>query len=186
MSSSMFFGSKVMFKSVLAANVASLLGWSAIINGDRLGGIVYNEKNHLELKPQARDRAIMRFNQRLQAVSKPGCLIIIISDFMTIEPSFEKYISRLKRHNEILVCHISDILEKEPPPYGIYTVSDGQKELTLDTSNFDVRENYRNQYLDRIGNLTRILKNNHIPLLQFDTQQDPYETLCVNFARRRR
>lgn len=209
MSSSMFFGSKVRFKSVLAAHIASLLGWSAILNGDKLGGIIFNEKIHSELRPLSREKAISRFNQhlakyskmpiqqsstdvlsmalmRLQAVTKPGCLIVIISDFLTTGPAFQKYIARLKRHNEILMCHVSDGLEKEPPPYGYYSISDGEREIVLDTSDFNVREQYRTQYLERIDNLSSILRSNHIPLLLFDTKDDPYDILRLSFARRAR
>ena len=34
----MFFGSSVRFKSVLAAELAALLGWAALDNSDRIGG----------------------------------------------------------------------------------------------------------------------------------------------------
>ena len=47
----MFFGTRGSFKSVLAAKTAALLAWSAVQHGDRLGGLIYSEKQHNELRP---------------------------------------------------------------------------------------------------------------------------------------
>ena len=49
---SMFFGSQHCFKSVLAAQLASLLAWSALNNGDRVGGLVFNDNQHREFRPR--------------------------------------------------------------------------------------------------------------------------------------
>ena len=57
---SMFFGSKVGFKSVLAAHAASLLGWAALNNNDRVGGLVFNDSNHTEVRPQRSKRAVLQ------------------------------------------------------------------------------------------------------------------------------
>ncbi|HEY6130551.1 MAG TPA: DUF58 domain-containing protein, partial [Halioglobus sp.] len=49
---SMFFGSTHCFKSVLAAQLASLLAWSALHGGDRVGGLVFNDEGHQEIRPR--------------------------------------------------------------------------------------------------------------------------------------
>src|SRR6056300_461999 len=50
--SSMFFGSSHCFKSVLAAQLASLIAWSALDAGDRVGGLVFNGEEHREIRPR--------------------------------------------------------------------------------------------------------------------------------------
>ena len=65
---SQFFGSKTTFKSVRAAQSAALLAWMAIEKGDRVGGIVFSDKGHHEVKPARSRKSVMR-------------LISVISEF---------------------------------------------------------------------------------------------------------
>ena len=44
LSENMHFGSQLLFKSVQAAHVASLVAWHAKSRGDRIGGIVFNQQ----------------------------------------------------------------------------------------------------------------------------------------------
>lgn len=72
-SSSMFFGSQVAFKSVIAAQIASLFCWLAVDNGDRVGGLVFSDKSTSLVRPKRSRRSalhllnqIFTFNQRLK------------------------------------------------------------------------------------------------------------------------
>ena len=60
-SASMYFGSRVTFKSVLAARIAALLAWAALERGDRVGGIVFSESGHREVRPRRNKHAVLRF-----------------------------------------------------------------------------------------------------------------------------
>jgi len=69
----MFFGSQTAFKSVIAAQVASLFCWLAIDNGDRVGGLVYSDNSANLVRPRRSRRSAMhllnyifQYNQRLQ------------------------------------------------------------------------------------------------------------------------
>lgn len=71
--SNMFFGSQVAFKSVIAAQAASLFCWLAIDHGDRVGGLVYSDSNANLVRPRRSRRSAMhlmnhiyQYNQRLQ------------------------------------------------------------------------------------------------------------------------
>jgi len=61
LSSNMLFGSKLLFKSVQAAHLASLVAWHAKGRGDRIGGIVFNEYQHSELKPRSRQQGVLHY-----------------------------------------------------------------------------------------------------------------------------
>lgn len=117
-SQSMFFGSKVAFKSVLAAEVAALLAWTALERGDRVGGVVFSEAGHRSVRPRRSKHSVLRllheiddFNhllsqqslaangdnylvealRNLRRVAKHGCAVFIISDFSTLaEPGNEE------------------------------------------------------------------------------------------------
>ncbi len=58
-SSSMYFGTQLMFKSVQAAHLASLIAWSAADRGDRIGGLLFNQNIHHEFKPFTRQKAVL-------------------------------------------------------------------------------------------------------------------------------
>ncbi len=63
-SSSMFFGSQVAFKSVIAAQAAAIFCWMAIDNGDRVGGLVYSDSSHSLVRPKrSRRSALHLLNQ---------------------------------------------------------------------------------------------------------------------------
>lgn len=70
----MFFGTQGQFKSVLAAKVASLLAWSAAQQGDRLGGLVFDDEQHLELRPLRGKQAVLhmlnRFSEQTRKITQ--------------------------------------------------------------------------------------------------------------------
>lgn len=73
----MHFGSKLLFKSVQASHLASLVAWHAKSRGDRLGGIVFNEKAHIELKPRSRKEGVLHYLhalKKLHALKNPHSL----------------------------------------------------------------------------------------------------------------
>ena len=59
LSSSMQFGTQFLFKSVQAAHLSALIAWSARKRGDRIGGLVFNQHQHLECKPYTRQKAVL-------------------------------------------------------------------------------------------------------------------------------
>jgi len=61
LSSSMLFGSQLLFKSVQAAHLAALVTWHAKGRGDRIGGIVFNQYKHSELKPRSRKEGVLHY-----------------------------------------------------------------------------------------------------------------------------
>ena len=75
--SSMFFGSQVAFKSVIAAQAAALFCWLAIDNGDRVGGLVFSDTDASLVRPKRSRRSalhllnqIFTLNQKLNAKKK--------------------------------------------------------------------------------------------------------------------
>lgn len=59
-STSMFFGSQVAFKSVIAATAAALIAWTNLDRGDRVGGIVFAENHHREVRPRRSKHSVLR------------------------------------------------------------------------------------------------------------------------------
>lgn len=156
---SMYFGTRTAFKSYVAAQLASLLAWSANSTGDRVGGLLFSSNDHHEITPKSRNAGVLPllsllahytslYSQghqkdkpqalynaliRLKRVAKPGSLIILISDFYTMNEAAIKQLNRFKNHNDILAFHVCDTLELEAPPPGIYPITNGHRALMIDT-----------------------------------------------------
>ena len=65
LSASMRFGSKLMFKSVLAAHMASLIAWLFVAQKDRVGAIIDTGNQLTELKPSSRNQGPLAMIQNL-------------------------------------------------------------------------------------------------------------------------
>jgi len=63
--SNMHFATRGCFKSVNAARAAALIAWAAHHRGDRLGGLIFGDTTHRELKPRLGRRAALRFVHQL-------------------------------------------------------------------------------------------------------------------------
>lgn len=165
---SMFFGTRVAFKSVVAARLAAILAWTVAQQGDRVGGLLYAPFAHQEFTPRTRRAGILpflaglshysqancvpsnegeqAFNQaltRMQRLLKPGSIVVVISDFYHWNPSHESLLGRLSRHHDLLAYHICDPLELAPPLPQLYGMTDGQTDLLVDTSLDSVRFGYQ-------------------------------------------
>ncbi len=172
----MFFASQQMYKSVLAAKAAALLAWSSSQHSDRLGGLIFSEQQHTELRPQRGKSATLHFLKRiaehsawqtnnttepelnptnntvnmaldrLRRVTKPGSLIFLISDFRNINQHTESSLAKMAKHNDLVMIFVSDPLEQQLPPAGYYKLSNGLNELTINTANKTGREHYQQRF----------------------------------------
>ena len=200
---SMFFGSSHCFKSVLAAQLSSLIAWSALDHGDRIGGLVFNEIEHREIRPKRSHKTalallshIEHYNaalplpadrdetsfadmlHKLRRVAKPGSAVFIVSDFHgAMHSSAQEHLFQLAQHTEITALACSDVLESELPRSGFYAVTDGTARSELQTSNKALRTEYQQRFKLRHTELAASLQRLGIPLLQVSTQQAPFPQL---------
>lgn len=67
--SPMFFATRGVFKSVLAAKIAALLAWSAHHQRDRVGGLLFSDQQHFELKPRGGKAGVLHLLQLLSQMT---------------------------------------------------------------------------------------------------------------------
>jgi uncharacterized protein (DUF58 family) len=162
MSRSMHFGSATMLKSVQAAHMASLLGWIAIAEKDRIGALIDTGEKLIELKPKSQQRGVLGLLQTivtqhnqlirepviseksrtmepglvaLQRLSPKGSDIILISDFVHFDDNNQALLRQLRRHNRIRMVQIYDPLEQGNTDFrGIECVSDYKQTRWLNFS----------------------------------------------------
>ena len=198
-SPSMMFGTRVAFKSVVAARAAALIAWAALDNNDRVGGLVFCGDQHRELRPTARRLGVLQLCRTLSAgslanmneradgntlnaalvqfsrISRPGAMIFLISDFREIDEDTPQHFGRVARHCDVVTLLVYDPMEAAPPAPGRYPVTDGDAFLTLDTTPSGARKAYRHILSERIEAVSSMsLKNGaHFHALSCD---DPLTT----------
>ncbi len=205
---SMWFATRTAFKSVIAARVAALLGWSAVANGDRIGGFIFGNCRHHELSPSAGRRGVLRLIQALshwrepkstdpfihlsdvltavRRVARPGSLIIILSDFYRLDGAAREILLRLRSHNDIIACRILDQLEWKAPPPGQYAITDGLSTAILNTADPVFVRDYQQSLETGHRTVKRLLSGCGVPMIELQTSDDPVTQLCASglFARR--
>lgn len=66
----MFFATRGRFKSVLAAETASLLIWKSWLDGDRAGGMIVGNNDHAEIRPARSKAKVLQLLQHLADYSQ--------------------------------------------------------------------------------------------------------------------
>lgn len=199
----MFFATRGRFKSVAAARAAALLAWAAQQRGDRVGGLLFSEAGHVEVKPRlgrggllpllkavaeqsarapaprpgeaarAADQAL----QRLTRVTRPGSQVFVLSDFR-LPPGGERLLAQLARHSRVWLFFVHDPFEAALPPPGRYRLSDGIEELTLDAGDHSAAAYYRERFEAHRETLARLARRAGMRVIPLSTAQDPGLTLA--------
>ena len=208
----MHFATQGCFKSVNGTRAAALLAWAAHHRGDRLGGLVFGDTRHRELRPRLGRQAALRYVHELvthpdwtkdtdhgvldeeppltqamgmlRRVAHPGSLVIIVSDFIGLSRTAQSYLTGIARHNEILAIFLSDPLERQLPPPGRYRLVSHDEEMAIDTYAKGARSEYRNAFEERLCEFDAFCHRYGIHLLPLSTEDDPVQILQQALGKR--
>ena len=206
----MFFGSRHCFKSKLAAYLGALLAWSGLEQGDRIGGLIFGNRECREIRPRRTRKtamtwlnALQTFNAQLQRdtqlpdaqqslldalgnlrrIAKPGSTIYLLSDFCGCEhPQVREHLHALARHCEIHALFIFDPLERELPPPALYAVTDGAARVTLDSGDTQLRRIHRLAFEQHLQCVAHMLQSLGIPLLEISTDEPPLQYFMQRYS----
>ena len=196
---SMRFGTRVAFKSVIAAHAATLLAWAAADKGDRVGGLVFDERHARRCAAAAGKRGVLPLLGALAgrqrgaegsgyrsigeavvrlAPSVPsGALVVLASDFRDADTDGQGWLTPLARRCEILLLHVHDPIEAEPPPPGRYAVSDGTRRRVLDTGAARLRQAWHDRFVAHRERLESLALRHNAHLLGLRTDEAPAAAL---------
>ena len=200
---SMFFATQGRYKSVIAAELTSLLAWTAHQQGDRVGGEIFNENDHTEFRPRRGQQNILHLIKqlssltvttnaqptsleepfrRLQRIVHPGSLACVISDFRGLDEAASTQLINISRHCEVLLIHIYDPLEVALPDRGHYRVSFGERIMNINATNRQYRQHYSEHFQQRMDLLEQLSNNQRMNLLHCRTNESPYTVLRNRFG----
>jgi uncharacterized protein (DUF58 family) len=203
----MLFATRGAYKGVRAADMAALIAWSAVANGDRLGGLVFSESEHHELRPSLGLRAALRFLQkigsdslwdpavldsnvetdaehallRLTRVARPGSLIFLLSDFRQLGADAERHLRKLAGHCELFLVQFYDPVEAELPPPGRYRILSGGRSFSIETGNEAMRVRYHDRFQARRDRLRALARFRGVHVIECATTDDARSILAQQF-----
>jgi len=195
---SMFFGSQLNMKSVTAAETAALAAWRVVDTGDKVGAIVFNDQEIREIKPRRSKKTVMQILQRIveqnnalsvdsgvesnneildkvleKAVLRAGhdYLVCVISDFSGISAKSLHHVKQLARHNDVMLLPIYDPLAKKLPTNRSLIISDGSKQILLDSRKNHLQKRFPEFLQGRVQTLSDALDKFGVPVLPLHTAE---------------
>lgn len=203
MNAAMRFGTRKTFKSIQAARIAALLGWqgmahqdkvSACLYGDVPGGIEFFTPKHsrasffLLLKrlsePAVKQRNVLfkEVFQHVTQAAQTGSLIYFISDFMQIDQDREEeaFLSRLRRHCEMVFISVNDPADQALFPAGMLGFQGMTDEkLLVNTDSLEGRDTYALQWKENRQKLYAMTSRFNMPLIELTTESDIKKDLLL-------
>ena len=200
LSDSMYFGTRHCLKSVTAAKAAALFAWAGADNSNRIGGLVFNETSHMEMRPKGGHRGVLQFLKmlsdfhnkshnkepsqvetkplntellfaRIQKIIHPGSIVLLASDFIQMNEARLKHIRYIARHNDLLITHIFDSLETQLPPPGQYGISNGLQQQLIDTRDRSLRDSFHQLFQQKTDEIEQFCLKNRIHLINLATHE---------------
>ncbi|MGR2949510.1 DUF58 domain-containing protein [Vibrio vulnificus] len=205
LNSSMFFGSRYVYKSVQAAHLASVILWTTLAKKDRFGAMIDDGETLFEHKPSALVRNGLAFlNQltqrhneqleqatehrrpfsqtieRLKRMSPKGCEIIFISDFIKMNEQELNQITQLRQHNNLRLVQLYDPLEQGETRYrGSVLASDGQHSRWFDFGSKKQKLALKNNFDQHQQSLRLLSYRNGIPFSTLSSAESLINQLSV-------
>ena len=207
------FGSGAQSKRELAAELASVLAFSAIRNTDKVGLVLFTDQVELYVpprkgrrhglrivreilgfEPQSRGTDIVNALDFVNDVVSRRSVVFLISDFQAPGamsdslPSLRKAIGRTNRRHDLVALPIDDARENGMPNVGIVTIEDAEtgELIEIDTANDALRQRFAEIAQDRTAQLQRAFTGEAVDSLRITTDQSYVAPLMAFFKNRKR
>lgn len=190
------FGSAAQSKRELAAELASVLAFSAIRNSDKVGLILFTDVVEQYIPPKKGRRHVQRVVREIlyfqpkrrgtdvahaldfaNSVTSRRAVTFVLSDF-ELSGDSDKALAGLRRamrqtnrHHDLIAVNIQDPHENMLPDVGVLSIEDSEngEMLELDTTNPKVRAKFGQLARDRAGNLRRAFNAEAVDSLELVT-----------------
>ncbi len=202
------FGSGAQSKRELAAEIASVLAFSAVKNSDKVGLLLFTDQVELYVPPRKGRRHVLRIVREVlgfepahrgtnlvQAldfvndVIKRRAIVFLLSDFQTggmPTEELRRAIRQTNRRHDLVAMPIEDAREQTLPDLGIVAIEDAEtgELVELDTRNSHVRERFAELAQDRSAQFRRTFNAEAVDSLRLKTDQ-PYVAGLMAFFKNR-
>jgi uncharacterized protein (DUF58 family) len=208
LSGSTDFGSAARTKADVAAEIAALVAFSAVANGDRVGLVIFTDRierfvpprkgrRHalrllseiLQARPASRRTSLSGALEFLRKAMKRRTVAFLLSDFQEPGPGlpFEMPLRLAARRHDVIPVRLSDRLEEELPAAGLAWLEDPETGAVtrVDLGNRAVRDRLRAAVTAEEEALTRLFTRLHLDHARVRADDADYVTPLLAFFRAR-
>ncbi|HTX22547.1 MAG TPA: DUF58 domain-containing protein [Candidatus Aquilonibacter sp.] len=205
-SGSGLFGSRAQSKRELAAEIASVLAFSAIRNNDKVGLLLFTDevekfipprkgRSHvlrvirevLFFEPKRRGTDLVNALEFMGRVLPHKAIAVVISDFISpdggvLSKPTQTALRMANRRHDVVAVQIADRYEMELPALGRLILEDAEtgEVLELNTGNSGGRDAFALRQQKQFGEITRQLRSSGIDSIQLRTDE-PYSAALGKF-----
>jgi uncharacterized protein (DUF58 family) len=207
------FGSSAQSKRDLAAELASVLAFSAIRNSDKVGLLLYSDRIERYLAPKKGRRHVLRVVREILYHEPNGrgtdtvkaldvashllhrrAIVFLISDFLTPgdpegnRADLRRAMRQTNRRHDLVAVRIEDPHERELPNLGVLAIEDAETGdvVELDTANPAVRSRFNERARERSRRLAIDLRSEGVDTLELVTGSSYMPALQRFFKNRER
>ena len=200
------FGTSVRTKREQIAEIAATLAFSAILNNDKVGCILFTDKvekfippakgrTHflhiireiLEYEPQDNGTDIAGALRFLTGAIKKKCTAFVLSDMMDVEadgsPRYEEALKVAVGRHDLSVIRVTDPREKSIPNMGLVHVKDAETGAArwVNTGSRKVRVAYSEWFQNATSNADRLMIRYSVDHVDIATDDDYVRPLMTLF-----
>jgi uncharacterized protein (DUF58 family) len=206
-SASVLFGTQDRQKRDFAAELGSVLAYTANSNNDRAGLVIFSD--HLEhyIPPQKGRNHILRLIRDLltfetqgtgtdmaaalrtvNRVLRPGAIVFILSDFLTPPETYQQELLLTSKRHETIAVVLSDPLEESFPDVGMMGLKDAETGDVqwVDTSSTQWQKGFRSQRLQFAAQREETLKHAAVERIDIPPDGDYVRALALFFQKQAR
>lgn len=184
MSASLFFGSLHQTKASLAAEIVSVLAFSAIRNNDRVGMLTFTDKIEKIISPKKGKNNILRMVDELLSFEPEGintsisvglkaineiwrkkAVVFLVSDFKDI--NYSKDLKLAAKRHDLICIDITDPREFNIPKIGLVDFYDSEydKVFTIDSLNKNMLNSYYRKIAEFNSTKMDIFKKSNVDVI---------------------
>jgi uncharacterized protein (DUF58 family) len=197
------FGTVGSTKRSMAAEVCALLAFSAIRNNDRVGLLIFTDREERYVPPRKGRNHVLRVISEVLTFQPRGkgtdlamaleslargirrrSVAFVVSDFLCAD--FERELRLANRKHDLIALSLSDPRESELPAVGILELEDAEtgRRILVDTWDRAGRKRFQELALERREVRRRLFRQNEVDFVELSTSL-PYDAPLIRFFRER-
>jgi uncharacterized protein (DUF58 family) len=191
-------GTRQRLKKELITEIAAVLAFSAALNNDKVGAILFTDKiekfippqkgrKHilhiisllLNYTPQSKGTDVANALKYFDQILKKRSIAFIISDFF--DGDFENSLNIINRRNDLMAIRVYDEAEYKLPNVGIIQMRDNETGLTsyVNTSLLSTRKKLESIMHRRDKHLEQLFRKAKVDYASFATNQNYIQSLML-------
>ncbi|MDB5196218.1 MAG: hypothetical protein JWP88_588 [Flaviaesturariibacter sp.] len=204
-SNSSLFGTLHATKKDIATEIAAVLAFSAVNNGDKVGAILYSDRIEKYIPPKkGKQQALFLLRQALSTEPKGSgtqlsaalryfnnttrqkSIAFVLSDFL--DANYTDALRVVANKHDLVGIKIYDRMDRQLPDLGLLSIADAEtgKQKWIDTGNAFVRHEYEKEFFRVTEYSNAAFKKSGADLLHIRTDEDYVKVLQRFFISRNR